>query len=606
MCKYGSAENRKAENILNVTGIVLDIDNGNTPAQLVDAFEMLEPYTHCWYTTHSYTDANPRVRIVVPISAPVAAADFENQSLALRLARWLSLKVDGCCSEPAQVYYMPTKPTAGSDSQIYVGESNSLFDIKVLPPMPAKPAKLSSKKRQDLEERQVEIFKLVDGVVADMFGGVEPIFVGDKFYLYNDGVWHAVDPGRTFCKAIVDYHDRKMSIKLAIDLVFAMKIMFSVDQLPSAAIHKITLKNGTLNTSTGELEPHSPDNYHCSGMAFDYDAEAECPLWLETLNELFRPDVDNEAKMELLQEWFGYNLTPMTKYQVMLWLYGGGTNGKSVITRVLRELLGVDNISSIPLSQLGARFIGAELQGKLANIVDEIATNSLMQEDEIKKVVSGDPIMVERKGKDPYFFLPTARITAATNTLPPSKDSTHGLDRRLMIIPCNRTFSPAEMDRTLGDKLVQELPGIFIWALEGQARLRLQDAFTVPSSSVEAMEDFKVCRNSVSLFKRDCIELPNTTLTLVGATNKADRIPSHDLYKTYKAYCSANTYQAFAKEGFGKKLKELGVEQLRTGGKRYYVAKLVNLEEAGIESNRFNEPTRITMADVLNDLLDAA
>ena len=603
MCNYGSAPNRKKENILNVTGIVLDVDAGNTAEQLVEAFGMLEPFAHCWYTTYSHTEANPRVRIIVPISAPVTASDFEGQALALRLAQQLGLTVDECCSKPSQFYYMPSKPTVESDCEIYVGESPTLFDIKVLPVKPAKP---SRKKSQHSEENQPEIFAMVDSLVADMFGGVEPIFVGEKFHLYSNGVWDAVDPGRTFCKAIVDHYDRKMSIKVAMDIVFAMKIMFSAEQFPLGQINKITLNNGTLNTDTGERELHNPKNYHRSGMAFNYDPEAECPVWLETLDAIFRPDADKELKLKLVQEWFGYNLTPMTKYQVMLWFYGGGANGKSIITRLLREMLGTQNVSSIPLSQLGARFIGAELQGKLANIVDEIATNGLMQEDELKKVVSGDPIMVERKGKDPYFFSPTARITAATNTLPPSKDSTHGLDRRLMIVPCNRTFTPAEMDRELGDKLVQELPGIFVWALAGLARLKLQNAFTLPPSSLETMEDFKVCRNSVSLFKRDCIELPNTNLTLVGGSNKTNRVPSHDLYKTYKAYCSANTYQAFAKEGFGKKLKELGVEQIRTGGKRYYMAKLVNLDEAGIGSSRFDEPTQITMDDVRKDFPEAA
>lgn len=603
MCNYDSAPNRKKENILDVTGIVLDVDGGNTAEQLVEAFEMLGPFAHCWYTTYSHTEVNPRVRIIVPISAPVTASDFEGQALALRLAQRLGLTVDGCCSDPSQLYYMPSKKNADSDCEIYVGESLTLFDIKALP---AKRGKPSQKKSQHSEDNQPEIFAMVDSLVADMFGGVEPIFVGEKFHIYSNGVWDAVDPGRTFCKAIVDYHDRKMSIKVAMDLVFAMKIMFSADQFPPGEINKITLNNGTLNTDTGELELHNSENYHRSGMAFDYDPEAECPLWLETLDAIFRPDADKEMKLKLVQEWFGYNLTPMTKYQVMLWFYGGGANGKSIITRLLREVLGTHNVSSIPLSQLGARFIGAELQGKLANIVDEIATNGLMQEDELKKVVSGDPIMVERKGKDPYFFSPTARITAATNTLPPSKDSTHGLDRRLMIVPCNRTFTPAEMDRELGDKLVQELPGIFVWAMAGLTRLKLQNAFTLPPSSLEAMEDFKVCRNSVSLFKRDCIELPNTNLMLVGGSNKTHRVPSHDLYRTYKAYCSANTYQAFAKEGFGKKLKELGVEQIRTGGKRYYVAKLVNLDEAGIGSDRSTGPTRVMMADVIEDLAHAA
>ena len=282
----------------------------------------------------------------------------------------------------------------------------------------------------------------------------------------------------------------------------------------------------------------------------------------------------------------------------MVWLYGGGANGKSVITRMARELLGVDNVSSIPLAQLGARFIGAELQGKLANIVDEIATNGLMQEDELKKIVSGDPITVERKGKDPFVFSPTARIFAATNTLPPSKDSTHGLDRRIVILTCNRTFQPEEMDRDLADKLLAELPGIFVWALEGLARLKAQDKFTDVPSSIAAMNDFKDCRNSVSLFKRDCLELPGLTDVDSGLSSKAFRVPSQELYRLYKAYCSANTYQAFGAEGFGKKLGELGVKQIQTGGKRYYLAKTVNLEEFGIGQERFEGPSGPTRTDI--------
>lgn len=238
MCNYDSAPNRKKENILDVTGIVLDVDGGNTAEQLVEAFEMLGPFAHCWYTTYSHTEVNPRVRIIVPISAPVTASDFEGQALALRLAQRLGLTVDGCCSDPSQLYYMPSKKNADSDCEIYVGESLTLFDIKALP---AKWGKPSQKKSQHSEDNQPEIFAMVDSLVADMFGGVEPIFVGEKFHIYSNGVWDAVDPGRTFCKAIVDYHDRKMSIKVAMDLVFAMKIMFSADQFPPGEINKITL-----------------------------------------------------------------------------------------------------------------------------------------------------------------------------------------------------------------------------------------------------------------------------------------------------------------------------------------------------------------------------
>lgn len=170
-----------------------------------------------------------------------------------------------------------------------------------------------------------------------------------------------------------------------------------------------------------------------------------------------------------------------------------------------------------------------------------------------------------------------------------------------MLLTCNRTFKPDEMDHDLVAKLVQELPGIFVWALEGKLRLRSQDRFTMPPSSLAAMEDFKACRNSVSLFKRDCILQP-ASLSLVGQDSKSFRIPSTELYSTCKDYCGVNRYQTFGKEGFGKKLKELGVEQVRIGGKRYYLAKLTNLDEAGLTISNERPAMRTTLKDIYDEL----
>ncbi|WP_334189418.1 DNA primase family protein [Noviherbaspirillum sp.] len=599
MCNYGRMRNRTKANIVSVTGIVLDVDDGNPNKQVEDALARLEPYAFFWYTTYQATPANLRSRIVVPISIPVTAQAYEKDMLALRLANWLGLAFDDCSEKATQFYFLPTKRTKDSFADTYINESDVLFDIGILPRVVTRPEK---RKDGSAAGDQVAIYSAVDQLVTTMFGGVAPMFTAERIHAYSGGVWQSIDPDRSFCRQIIEHHERKISIPQAMDLMHAMKVMFSCDRFPDAATNKITLTNGTLNTDTGELEPHSHENYHRSGMPFAYDPEAKCVLFLKTLDDIFLGDDDKEMKIMKLQEWTGCLLTPMVKFQVMMWLYGAGANGKSLIMHVIRALLGAQNVCSIPLSQLGARFIGAELEGKLANIVDEIATNALMQEEELKKIISSDPILVERKGKDPYFFSPTARIMAATNTLPPSKDSTHGLDRRLMILTFNRTFKPEEMDRDLVAKLVQELPGIFVWALGGMLRLKAQDKFTVPPSSLAAMEDFKSCRNSVALFKRDCLELPGANLTLVGGSNQSFRFPSHDLYRTYKTYCVANTYQAFGKEGFGKKLKELGVEQIRTGGKRYYVAKVVNLEEAGLSDDRRPGPTMVPFSSIDDDL----
>jgi putative DNA primase/helicase len=595
MCDYGPKGTREKDNIKYVTAIVLDIDGGNSEDKITAALKKLASQAYCCYETYSHTSEDPKVRIIVPLVKPVTAGEYESQELALRMARYLSLKVDICCARSALAYYMPSLPTRNAERGIIVGDATAFFDVALLPAEAAKPAKASSLKGS---KDQLEIYEKLDTLKKNMYGNVSPIFCSEKINIYDGaGVWHPVDPDKTFCKAIIEHHHRKIGIADAQELLNAMKIMYACDQFPIAKSNKITLENGTLDTDTGKLNRHSEKNYHRSGMAFDYDPDAKCELWLKTLNDIFLPDEDKDLKIRFLQEWLGYLLTPSTKYQVMVWMYGGGANGKSVITHVARELLGTANVSSVPLSQLSARFIGAELDGKLANIVDEIATDALLKEDEIKKIVSGDPIQVERKNKDPYFFCPTARIFAATNSLPYSKDSTHGLDRRLLLLTCNRTFAPHEMDRDLISKLKLELPGIFVWALEGMARLKAQDKFTEVPSCVAAMDDFKVSRNSVALFKRDCLEMPGINSVAVGGGDKAYRVQGHELYKVYKAYCAANTYQAFGNEGFGKKLKELGVEQIRPGGKRHYVAKTVNLEEAGIVGERYPGPRTVSIND---------
>ena len=595
LCEFGPQANRKKSNITAVTGIILDLDGENEPEQLMTAFEQLAPYAHVWYTTYQHTEENPRLRIVVPLAQPVTADAFVADSLALRLAAMLGLTVDACCANATQVYYLPTKATQSADCAIMVGESTALFDVALLPARAAKAGKISS---QTADDGKLPIYQELDAIKAAMFDGIKPMFFGGMFYVYANGVWNIVKPDNTFSKDIVEFYNEKVKPKEVAGWVDTMEMMWSVAKLPAPAINKITVSNGTWNIDTGNLEAHGPENFHSSGMAFDYDASATCPLWFATLDGVFRDDEDKALKIKFLQEWFGYLMTPSTKYQVMLWLYGGGANGKSVITRMARELLGTDSVSSIPLAQLGARFIGAELLGKLANIVDEIATNGLMQEEELKKIVSGDPITVERKNKDPFVFSPTARIFAATNTLPPSKDSTHGLDRRLIVMPCNRTFRPEEMDRDLVDKLIAELPGIFVWALEGHARLKAQDKFTAVPSCIAAMEEFKVCRNSVSLFKHDCLELPILTDVDSGLSGKAFQMHSPALYKVYHAYCTVNGYQRFSNGMFGKKLNELGVKQTRSGGKRYYLAKLVNLDDSGIGQEQYVGPSGPTKTDI--------
>ena len=149
-----------------------------------------------------------------------------------------------------------------------------------------------------------------------------------------------------------------------------------------------------------------------------------------------------------------------------------------------------------------------------------------------------------------------------------------------MILTFNRTFRKEEMDLELNIKLQSECSGIFNWAVEGLKRLAQEKKFTeVPSSEAE-LEEYKIGRNSVALFKRACLKVPENRRSAEG---RPIRVLAQIVYMMYCKYCQTNNYQPFAENKFGQKLKELEVEQERSNGARYYVVKLVNLHEAGCD-----------------------
>ena len=83
-----------------------------------------------------------------------------------------------------------------------------------------------------------------------------------------------------------------------------------------------------------------------------------------------------------------------------------------------------------------------------------------LAEAKIKQMTGGDTL----KGRPLYGsyveFKITGKLWLATNSLPQINNSDHGIWRRIMAIPFNRTFTAQEQDKALQSKLMVELPGI--------------------------------------------------------------------------------------------------------------------------------------------------
>jgi len=263
----------------------------------------------------------------------------------------------------------------------------------------------------------------------------------------------------------------------------------------------ICLQNGMFNLGkgldAGKLMQHRKDFYatHCLGVSFDPLDVKDCPRWQHFLDETVQdPEVIKE-----LQKFFGYCLTRETRYEKMLLLHGPGGDGKSTLMNVLRQLVGVENCSHIPMGRLDDQFYLSRLVDKLLNMSTEVESKA-MQSQEIKAIVSGDPISASFKNQTPFDFVPACKLVYSTNRLPRMLDNSDGFFRKIMIIEMKGQFvKKGRADLFLYEELMQELPGIFAWALHGLVDLR-EEGFTASATMEASLHDYKRTNNNVLYF----------------------------------------------------------------------------------------------------------
>ncbi len=274
---------------------------------------------------------------------------------------------------------------------------------------------------------------------------------------------------------------------LAKDQAMPARIGESVKH-PACAV----LQNGVLDLDPCKddddpvLLPHSEMWFSTGALPYEYDPAATCPMWEKFLTDCLQGD---QQRINLLQEWFGYCCTYDTSYEKALFMEGPGGNGKSQAMEVLRQLVGVSNVSSIPLHKLDERFQTYGLHGKLINICSESDAGARVPVATLRHLITGDDFQFERKGIDTFSAKPTARFVISMNQRPTFADPSNALWRRILLMPWTYSVPKDKIVLDLGRKMAKaELPGIFNWAVAGLRRLWKQGHFT-ESTVVQAATD---------------------------------------------------------------------------------------------------------------------
>lgn len=396
------------------------------------------------------------------------------------------------------------------------------------------------------------------------------VYLHSTFLAYTNGYWVAQLDHGDVQKSIAKFYGPGVAVKYVRELYTLLRLTCSVktDNFKPDTNY-VCFLNGALDMTTYQLVPHSPHFHLRSGRPAVWDESAKSPVFEKFLHDIFRDDKDRDQKMQFVLEWMGLCLVPDTSYEKFVVCVGEGGNGKSVLLKLMSELLGHENVYSAPIQRLGSRRALAELDGKLLLTSSEINENTVMDDGILKQIVSGDTVEAERKYEHPFTYTPVARIMLATNHLPKLRDVTHAFFRRLVMLRFNRNFTSDEMDMNLTGKLKGELSGIFTMAVTGLRSLRKRGQFVEPSSSLEASAEYRKNSDVVKLFAEEALQ----------PTEDKGMRPAA-LYELYLKWCKSHGVKAENNINLGKQLKRLGFNRARSNGKDYWC---VNVTLAGKE-----------------------
>ena len=397
------------------------------------------------------------------------------------------------------------------------------------------------------------------------------IYAGNGFYQYEDGLWRKIREDQIKRWIREQFQDVKKDLyrcSFGDKAVEMLKLAADQVEKMDEQKHLLNLKNGMFDIDAFELLPHSSQHYSTVQIPLEYNPNAKCDRFENFVDEIMDGD---QERVKVVQEMVGYLLTAETIIHKAFFLLGAGANGKSLLLDIVTTLVGQDNVSNLTLQDLERPFSRANLIGKTVNIATENEVSGKgFNSQYFKAIVSGDRIQVEKKYEPSTSYSPICKLVFAVNNLPYSPDKSHGLHRRMFILPFNRCFEGENADKHLQKKLLGELAGILNWALIGLKRLREQEyEFTVSSVVNEAVDSYKVEQNPMLEFMKGWLV----------KSGPEERISRREIMAKYQNWCQENAHSDAVKMSaqrfwttFKASCKEVGLpcEPQISNGERYF------------------------------------
>lgn len=311
--------------------------------------------------------------------------------------------------------------------------------------------------------------------------------------------------------------------------------------------------NGTVDLTTGQCKDSARDELLTKMSNVIFDPAAKCPIWLAFLERIMGGD---RAIIGYLQRAIGYSLTGLVGEHCLFVLHGTGRNGKSTFLGNFLGMLG-DYARKGPTDLLLAKKGEAHptersvLYGTRFVACIETEEGRRMDENMVKELTGGDMVSTRRMRENFWDFNPKHHLWLGTNHKPNVRGTDLAIWSRLRLIPFVVTIPYPERDKDLPDKLKQEWPGIFNWALQGCLEWQ-KHGLQEPQGVLQATDSYKEEMDVLGSFLTDSV-----------ISDPSAKVRSSDLYAAYTQWAKVSGERTIAKRAFGLALEERAYKQAR-------------------------------------------
>ena len=361
---------------------------------------------------------------------------------------------------------------------------------------------------------------------------------------------------------------------------------------------------GFSRTADVQLLPHDRAHLMTKMMPVVYDPAATCPQFDAFFAEV-QPD---PAMRAFILRWLGLSMTA-TPVQMLAFWYGSGANGKSLLADLVARILGdyaatarIKSLTGVDrrgggdatpdlMLLVGARFVRAS----------EPREGEPLQEEVVKDLTGGEPIMVRALNDNFFPFQPYFKLTINGNHKPVVRGTDDGIWRRLLLVPWDVQIPEARRDKDLGKRLfAQERSGILNRLRDGLLDY-LENGLGVPDRVSDATKEFREESDPVGTFLDQCCVITG---------DHRDSIGARDLGEAFNFWLSDSGMGEFKPRTVAIKLKEkAGRWKSRVTGQCFTARKSSSNYYDGIQFNavfgqRWKEAPRDAQGRVLRGRME--